>query len=110
MSKTRKYAAGYAACFALAMAFLAVLLTWQPASASSGPRTPAQQACGYFRAWAHGHQAWALNAMMGAAVYAPWHPLGVDANVLFTQERDGDHADRAAAVADMSRDCKRIHS
>jgi hypothetical protein len=69
--------------------------------------TPAQKTCAAFRAWDKHRSTANLDAMMTASERAPWHSIGTDVNVVYTDVRAGYKLDLAADVAGVRQDCHR---
>lgn len=95
------------------VSFLALILSlslWQASSASASTvkHTAAYRTCKAFAAWEKRPTPGRLNTMMRDSVSAPWHPLGIDTVVLFTDARNGDAFDLPADKAAVTDDCKQV--
>lgn len=76
------------------------------ASAAPASVSPAQRTCSAVRTWDHHKTTKNLDAMMATSVTAPWHPLGLDVVVLYTDVKEGDHLDQRADIQALGQDCR----
>lgn len=96
------------ACAVAVLVAVAIAMTMRNADAGTLHRvraTPAVRTCKAFARWDGYPSAANLNALMSDSIRAPWHPLGVDVVVLFTDVRDGDRYDLPADVKAIAADC-----
>lgn len=89
-------------------ALLAGLFTVAANAATGGPVSKSSTVRTYCRAlvrWDATRAMRDLDAMMTASEYVTWDPYGVDANILYTESREGDHADIPGDLRFALADC-----
>jgi hypothetical protein len=94
-----------AAALAAATVSVALAMTSLAATAVSAAPSPAARTCAAFRTWSAHQSGERMDTLVTDSVTAPWHPLGADVVVLYTDARDGDTLDRASDVASVAADC-----
>jgi len=68
--------------------------------------SPTARTCAAFATWNHSKTAAHLNTLMADSIAAPWHVLGTDVVVLYTDVRDHDTYDAPSDAHALVLDCR----